>query len=1029
MLSLRSFFILCISGGMFIAAECFATHEPAAGLPVEPQKQPVSGPETDFAQHVAPFLERYCQSCHNVDSAKGNVRLDNLTARPNDRQLFQLEQVLSQIDTKQMPPTDEEQPTDGERQKVMEWITSTLKEAREATPIRNGSIRRLTVGQYRHTLQELLAIPDDLTRTLPPDAVSKDGFTNNEQSMTLSPQQTETYFEIAGQALDLAMVNESEPPVIQKFRMDFGRRINPTPCPDNLILGANSELLRNEDFVVTELAAAHSFPFQPFHMQRKFEFIEGYVGNDTIRQWKKFDSIYHAVFACMRGSPGYPKGDAWEMNSDGMLLRPAIPSSEIFGVSNTYGPQANFKISLRELPDRGRFRVTVRAAKSRDAMLLDAKTPVRIQPESLTLAAIEAGSSAAGTVSVPQTGIYQVDAVFRTSEEKGAIRISAGDRAFRLGINLADGTRLAAEDAASDRVIPLCLISLEGGELPLEAAIEGKPALQRLVVTRLPDDSPQAAACRAFDQRTPFLGVHVGLRRDCGSTLTQVQQPVAVSDHVLRDYIFEGAINDFPSPDVEKDNVNYLAGIREIGVRHEYTDGRDIPRMLIRSVEFEGPILDAWPLESHRRIFATSPHQLSQSEIQLLEQKKASSEELEAFATDIITAFAGRAFRRPVKDNERSRLFNVWRESWDASHQFRASIRDVLQVVLTSPQFLFLIEESASPEAEPLNGHELASRLSYIFWNAPPDERLRELAASGKLQSHLNEEFDRLLNDDRADRFLQQFASEWFALDRFDVVATDSDRFPKLTRDTKTQLRREPVEYLAHMMRENLSIRNLVTSDFIVANDVVAQYYGVSSECGLDFRPIAVTDSHLGGIMTQASVLAGLSNGREPNPIKRGAWIARRIVAEPPDDPPPNVPQLPENDGSTLTLRQKLEQHRNQEGCAKCHSGIDPWGLPFEEYDAAGMFHERPAESVASTLPDGTNVSGVRELKRYLAEDRLDQVAFSFLKHFVVYVNGRPLSYSDHYRLKAMCRDLRGSNYAIRDLMRTVLNSDLCLTK
>lgn len=1024
MLSYRSALSLVLAATLLIAS-LTPTVSTAHGIGAQPSQVT----QDEFDTQVSPFLQKYCQSCHNVDSAKGGIRLDNLTAHPNDRQLFQLEHVLQQIDSRQMPPADEEQPTDDERQSLTTWISGMLKAARESAPVRNGSIRRLTVGQYRQTLQDLLAIPDDLTRTLPPDAVSKDGFTNNEQSMTLSPQQTETYFEIAGQALDLAIVDVSKPPVIQKFRMDFGRRINPTPCPDKLILGANSELLRNEDFIVTELAATHTFPFQPFHMQRKFEFIEGYVGNDTIRQWKKFDSIYHAVFACMRGSPGYPKGDAWEMNSAGMLLRPAIPSSEIFGVSNTYGPQANFKISLRELPEGGKFRVTVRAAKSHDAMLLDPTAAIAVKPESLTLAANEAGSSIAGEMSVSQPGIYQIDAVFKSSEEKGTIQLDAGDCSFRLGIALANAARLNTEDAASDRVVPLCLISLKEGDLPLHGIIEGKPVLQRLVVTRLPDDSPHSAACRAFDQRTPYIGVHMGLRRDCGSTLTQVQQPVAVPDDVLRDYVFEGAINDYPSPDVEKNNVNYLAGIREIGVRHEYTDGRDIPRMLIRSVEFEGPIYDAWPPESHRRIFVESSHQAGLPEIQLLEQQKAPSLRLEAYASDIILNFAARAFRRPVKENERERLMKVWRESWDASHLFRSSIRDVLQVVLTSPQFLFLIEESGSPEAEPLNDHELASRLSYIFWNAPPDQQLERLAVNGELRSQLNEQFDRLLNDERADRFVQQFASEWFALDRFDVVATDGDRFPKLTRDTKTQLRREPAAYLRHMLQENLPIRSLVASDFIVANDVVAQYYGVPSECGLDFQRVAVKDSHLGGIMTQASVLAGLSNGREPNPIKRGAWLARRIVAEPPDDPPPNVPKLPENDGSTLTLRQKLEQHRNQEGCAKCHSGIDPWGLPFEEYDASGKFQERPADSVASTLPDGTRVNGVRGLKRYLSEDRLDQVAFSFLKHFVVYVNGRPLSYSDHCRLKAMSTSLRSGDYPIRDVMKAALASDLCLTK
>ncbi|MBL8813042.1 MAG: DUF1592 domain-containing protein, partial [Planctomycetaceae bacterium] len=845
----------------------------------------------------------------------------------------------------------------------------------------------------------------------------------------LSPQQTETYFEIAGQALDLAMVDETQTPVIQKFRMDFGRQINPTPCPDTLILGANNELLRNEDFVVTEIAASHAFPFQPYQMQRKFEFIEGYVGNDTIRQWKKFDSIYHAVFACMRGTPGYPKGDAWEMIPDGMLLRPAIPSSEIFGVSNTYGPRANFKISLRELPDKGKFRVTVRAAKANDVMLLDPKTAYRVQPDSLEIAATDSSSQITETTTASESGVYQIDAVFKSSDEKGAIQVTIGDRTFRQAISLPDSARLVPDDPSSDRVVPLCLMKLDQGDIAIQATVEGKPAIQRIVLTRLPDDSPAAADYRSFEKRTPYVGVHVGLRRDCGSTLTQVQEPIAVREHELRDYVFEGAINDFPSPDVEKNNVNYLAGIREIGVRHEYTDGRDIPRLLIRSIEFEGPIYDTWPPTSHRRVFVDSPNRLGANELAALEKQNAPAQQLQAYASDIIASFATRAFRRPVRDNERERLLRVWSESWNTTHRFQQSIRDVLQVVLTSPQFLFLIEESTSPDAEPLNEHELASRLSYLFWNAPPDDVLATLAAKGQLSHQLDEQLDRLLNDARADRFVNQFAAEWLALDRFDVVATDGDRFPKLTRDTKTQLRREPAEYLRHLIRSNSPVRNLVTSDFVVANDVVAQYYGVTSENGLDFQPVAISDPQLGGLMTQAAILAGLSNGREPNPIKRGAWLARRIIAEPPDDPPPNVPKLPENDGSTLTLRQKLEQHRNQEGCAKCHSGIDPWGLPFEEYDAAGRYQQKPADSVASALPDGSNVAGVQQLKRYLAEDRIDQVAFSFLKHFVVYVNGRPLSYSDHYRLKAMTAQLRQSGYPIRDVMKHVMKSELCLRK
>lgn len=180
--------------------------------------------------------------------------------------------------------------------------------ARSRPVPKNGSVRRLTVAQYRNTLRDLLGLEEDLTDALPPDGISKDGFANNGQTLLLSPLQVESYFDIAEKALDLCIVDESTKPVVQNFRMEFGASINPQPCPDNLILGANNALLKNADFVVTELKPAKPFDYQPFAMKTTHEFIEGYVGNDTIRAWKKFDSIYHSVFACVRGTPGYPKG-------------------------------------------------------------------------------------------------------------------------------------------------------------------------------------------------------------------------------------------------------------------------------------------------------------------------------------------------------------------------------------------------------------------------------------------------------------------------------------------------------------------------------------------------------------------------------------------------------------------------------------------------------------------------------------------------------------------------------------------------
>jgi len=236
---------------------------------------------------------------------------------------------------------------------------------------------------------------------------------------------------------------------------------------------------------------------------------------------------------------------------------------------------------------------------------------------------------------------------------------------------------------------------------------------------------------------------------------------------------------------------------------------------------------------------------------------------------------------------------------------------------------------------------------------------------------------------------------------------------------------------LQYLIQHDLPLKNLVQSDFIVANEVVAGYYDLAdrTESGFGFVAIRHEKENLGGVLSQAGILAGLSDGRESNPVKRGAWLARKLIAEPPDDPPPNVPALPKDDGADLTLRKKLERHRNQDGCAKCHSGIDPWGLPLEQFDAGGLFKKVPKVDARATLPDGTEIENANGLKTYLANDRIDQVAFSFLKHLSSYATGRSLSYNEVEFLKEKGLKLRSDGYRMQDMIRFVIKSELFLEK
>jgi hypothetical protein len=556
-------------------------------------------------------------------------------------------------------------------------------------------------------------------------------------------------------------------------------------------------------------------------------------------------------------------------------------------------------------------------------------------------------------------------------------------------------------------------VRLDPGELPYSVKYNGPLDLERITLTAISADSELGKKFAAFEKRSPRLGVHLGLRRDCGSTFAPVGPAQTVAGEKFTRYVFEGAIDNFPTPVADKDNVNYLAGLREIAVHSEHTDGRDMPRLAIRSVEFEGPYYETWPPASYKSIFVSSDHK----------------DDRHAYGRKIIHDFATRAYRRPVTRAEEAALTGVFEKSLSDGRPFTDSVKDALTVALTSPQFLFLIENSRSSAPEQLDSWELASKLSYFLWNEPPDRRLLQMAAAGTLRSQLDAVVDRMIADRRFTQFAGEFTSQWLSLDKFEVLESDMKRYPKLTRDARAQLKREPIEFVQYLIRNNLPAKNLIRSSFIVANETVASYYdlGDKSESGFEFVPITTERDDLGGLLTQAAIMAGLSDGRESNPVKRGAWVARKIIAEPPNDPPPNVPALKEAT-KDMTLKERLEQHHSIPACAQCHLKIDPWGVALEQYDAGGRFKRTPVDA-SSILPDQTKVSGIDDLREYLSEDRIDQVAFSVLKHLETYAVGRSLTYNELSFLKQDELRLKPGGYRMKEMVRYVVNSRIFLEK
>jgi hypothetical protein len=766
----------------------------------------------EFAATVQPILAASCVGCHDADTHESGVRLDGIAAVPEDAAVALWERIERELTAETMPPADAAQPSAGERAALVAWVRRGLEVARSRPVPRHGATRRVTVAQYRHTLHDLLGIDDDVTARLPPDAVSRDGFTNQIGTLQCSELQVEAFLAAAERALDAALDDPRVPPRIQRFRVELGTGINPDAAPEALVLGHISQLLASADVLVTEPAVGKPFPFEPVAMQRQFRFIEGYQGNDTVRGWREFAGIHHAVFACLRGSDGDdvrrivdPRGRNAEMVRDGLLVGadPAVASIPSDGTMIEATPGDGAGRWTCTIDEPGIHLVHVRLANARPLALAPDGTP-------------------------PQ--------------EAKELVLDVGGRHF------------AGPWYQSGFVV----VRLPAGPVTLAATTAGSEPIEGVVLELLDEAGALARRFARFERRTPWLGVHLGLRRDCGSTLTPVGAPQAVAAGELADYLFEGALGNFPDPDVEPDNPNYLAGVREIAVRSEYTVDRDMPRLLVRSVEFGGPFLESWPPPPHRAI---------------VDVPGAGGADAEARVRAILTAFAARAFRRPATAAEVEALVAVWRAAIASGAGDDAALRDALLAVLASAQFLFLVETSAGPEAEPLTGHELSSKLSYFLWNSPPDDAILGRAAAGTLAAALGAEVDRLVADPRFSRFADTFVGEWLGLGRFDVVETDRTRHPRLTAHAKPSLGVEPARFFEHLVRSNAPLGHLVAADVVVVNEVVAEYYGCGDavETGFTFVPVAHRRDDFGGLLTLPAVLAGLSDGREPNPVKRGA--------------------------------------------------------------------------------------------------------------------------------------------------------------
>ncbi|MGB4710444.1 MAG: DUF1592 domain-containing protein [Fuerstiella sp.] len=414
-------------------------------------------------------------------------------------------------------------------------------------------------------------------------------------------------------------------------------------------------------------------------------------------------------------------------------------------------------------------------------------------------------------------------------------------------------------------------------------------------------------------------------------------------------------------------------------------------------------------------------------------------------ARRILEQFSYEAFRGVQAEDEFiDRLAKIFASRRKAGDSFDASIRLPLSIILASPGFLYLNEPNDADERRQLSDRELAVRMAYFLWSAPPDQKLLDLAKQQKLTQPeiLRQQVDRLITDSRSDEFVSGFVHQWLDMERLDFFQFDTTLHREFDESTRSAARQEVYHSFAYLLRipEEGHLGKLLKSDHVFVNGLLANYYGIDGVTGDQFQQVSLPeDSPRGGLLGMAAIHAMGSDGIESSPVERGAWVLRHLLNDPPPPAPPNVPQISRLKDQVLTTRERLLAHQEEAQCASCHRKIDPIGFGLENFNAAGKWRTEDSDGsgrqkktwkidASGAFHNGPAFGDYQELRVIIAE-REDHFARGLTEHLIEYALGRPFGFTDEDLANDVVSSAKSKQFAVSEFIHALVQSKVFRTK
>lgn len=995
--------------------------------------------ERRFSQTVRPFVTTYCIGCHSGRAPAAQFDLQpysTMAAVVNDYGHWNL--VLDKLTAKQMPPKEAPQPADNARSAVVDWIQAMRTNEAQKNAGDPGVVlaRRLSNAEYNYTIRDLTGVDIRPTKEFPVDPANTAGFNNSGESLTMSPALLNKYLQASREVANHMVLT-----------------------PDGIMFAPHMMLVETDR--------------EKFAIKRIVEFYE--------HQPTDYADYFQAAWRFKyRAALGKRKATLADIAADAKLSPKYLPlvwqilEPGAKAKLDEVGPIAKLRTMWRDLPDPRANQPDVLRAKCvemRDFV-------VRIRKHTAMEFASPVVSGLSPTSQPLMNWKLRAFASHRRDFDRNALRMASDPPPVVPEIPKYPG--LGQESAV--RAAALMLKAREGD--PDLVVPDGERPRYEAAFARLsfvfpdvfyvrergrffPDDSQDKGRLLSagyhnvmgyFRDDTPLIELILDEKgkRELDRLWDEFD---FIADFTLRtwvQYYFnqsgevqgKGRESGTARPsDKEVSAAPIIFGLREAYLaKAEESESSPVAKEAIR-YHFQ------WVNDTLRSV----------------ERMRT---EAEPRHLNGLIKFAGRAYRRPLSQEEREDLLAYYRslrEKGGLTHE--EAIRDSIVSVLMSPKFCYRIDLNssaprssstgvvakasirprmtgqafaarnsakaaigASASIRPISGYALASRLSYFLWASMPDEELLLHAANGDLQKKdvLVAQALRMLKDERARGLAVEFAGNWLDFRRFEEHnAVDRERFPSFNNDLREAMFEEPVRFMDDLIRNDRSVLDLLYANYTFVNPVLAKHYGMPEVGGDADTWVRVDDTSRygrGGFLPMSVFLTQNSPGLRTSPVKRGYWVVRRVLGETIPPPPPNVPELPQDEAkSNLPLRDMLAKHRENPSCAGCHARFDSFGLAFEGYGPIGEKRTkdlagRPIDNQA-VFPGGRQGAGFEGVQEYIREHRQNDFVDNLSRKLLAYSLGRSLMLSDEPAIDRMQTTLVTNGYRFHSLVETIVTS------